>query len=144
MFVRDIMTRDVVSVRPMATLHEAAVLMLERRSDGLPVVDQDGHVLGVVGIKDILRAPWASAAARRVSHEDNLERKAAALKQTSVDAVMAYPALVIGEDRPAIEAVRIMVNLGRHPVPVVRDGRLVGVVSRADVMRAILAVPVEE
>jgi len=142
-FTRDIMNPDVIAIEPDATLRQAAELMLNYGINGLPVVDADGRLVGIVGIKDVLRAPWPSLARGQISHVEPLEQKAQVLDRVHVSRVMARNVRITTEDRPVMEVAAMMSNLGLHPIPVIRDGHLVGIVSRADVVEALLAVPAE-
>jgi CBS-domain-containing membrane protein len=137
MLVKEVMHSPVVTIHAEATLREAAELMLDHGVNGLPVVDAQQHVIGIVGLKDILRAPVPSLARATISRLTTEGAVAGALDTTQVGRVMATPVFSVKEDDPLMVAVAIMVNEGLHPVPVLRDGRLVGVVSRADAVRAI-------
>ncbi len=139
MLIKEIMQSPVITIHAEATLHEAAELMLDHGVNGLPVVDEQQHVIGVIGLKDILRAPMPSLARMTVSRHTPEADIAKHLATTSVARVMATTVFSVKEDDPLMVAAAIMVNDGLHPVPVLRDGRLVGVVSRADAVRAILS-----
>jgi CBS domain-containing protein len=143
MKIKDIMQANVVTVRPDASLREAAQAMLEAGVNGLPVVDDERRVVGIIGLKDILRAPWPSVVQAQVSRMGTLSDKAGALDRATVERVMARTVFSVREDEPVMAAVAIMVNQGLHPVPVLRNGKLVGIVSRADAVRALLQVPAQ-
>ena len=138
MLVKEIMRSPVVTIRPDATLRQAAELMLEHNINGLPVVDDARRVIGIIGLKDILRAPMPSIAHATVSRLATEGDVAKRLDTTLVERVMATTVFSVKEDDPLMTAVAIMVNQGLHPVPVLRGQQLVGVVSRADAVRAIL------
>ena len=139
MLVKEIMNRNVVTVRGGATLAEVAEVMLSRGINGLPVIDPDGRVVGMIGIRDVLRVPTPSRSDMPILRWAKLEEKAADLASTVVDKVMARRVISVGEDADVIEVAGLMANRGVHPIPVLRDGRLVGIVSRADVVRVLLA-----
>ncbi|CAG0945084.1 A-adding tRNA nucleotidyltransferase [Anaerolineae bacterium] len=138
MLVKEIMQSLVFTIPPEATLRQAAELMLEQGINGMPVVDNQGHVVGVIGLKDILRAPMPSLIRATVSRLTSEMDIAKYLDATQVGRVMATTVFSVKEDDPLMTAVAIMVNEGLHPLPVLRDENLVGVVSRADAVRAIL------
>lgn len=141
MKVRDVMTSTVCSVSPETPLKEVAQLLVERRVSGLPVVDADGRVLGVVSEGDFLareaggaqrpRGPlwwtWAAGPDKRA-----IER----MHATTAGKAMTSPAVTVGADRPLSEAAAIMARAQINRLPVVDDGKLVGIISRADVVRA--------
>jgi CBS domain-containing protein len=142
MIVGDIMTQRVVSVGPEATLSEAGELMLRYRVDALPVVGTDGRLIGILGVKDLLAAPLRavhpSARGRYITRYFDLAAKAASLRGLRVADMMMRQVVTVTEATPLEEVVALFVNRGLHPLPVVRDGRLVGLVGRADVLRALL------
>jgi len=140
MRIRDVMTSDVCTVRPETPLKEVAQLLVDRRVSGVPVVDADGRVLGVVSEGDFL-AREAGAAERPRGplwwHWAASPDKAAhRMNATTAGAAMTAPAVTISPDRSLIEAAAIMARSAINRLPVVEEGRLVGIVSRADVVRA--------
>ncbi len=133
------MTRDVVSVSPAMSLKDVAALLHARRISGVPVVTANGILLGVVSEADIV------AKARGVSLEPGVRSnwlfgwdESAALKreaQTAADA-MTLPPVTIEPQKPVAEAARLLVSRRVNRLPVVEDGRLVGIVTRADIVQA--------
>lgn len=138
MLVKEVMQIHVVTIHPEATLREAAQRMLEHGVNGLPVVDQEQQVIGIIGLKDILRAPMPSLARASVSRQTQERDVANRLGSTPVSHVMATKVWTVNEDDPLMLAVTIMVNEGLHPVPVLRHHRLVGIISRADAVHGLL------
>jgi CBS domain-containing protein len=141
MKVKDVMTTDVRTVAPGMSLKEAAQVMVEHRISGVPVVDHDGGVLGVLSEGDLLfkeRTPEERPAALLAWLFDPLQldesRKHAA---HLVGEAMTAPAVTIGPERPLATAASLMLDRGVNRLPVVgRTGRLVGIVTRADLVRA--------
>ncbi len=143
MKVRDVMTTTPVVARPESSLEEAAKLMINNRISGLPVVDLAGRVVGMITEGDLIRraelgtdgrAPsWLSQflapgrAAERFVHTHGLV----------VRDVMTGEVLSVEPDTPLIEVVQVMESQQVKRLPVVDNGRLVGVVSRADLLRAL-------
>jgi CBS domain-containing protein len=140
MRVDELMTRDVVTVTTDTLLKEVAELLVRHRISGLPVCDGEGEVVGVVSEKDILYkelgreerggvplawfAGWRASAAVRAN------------ARTAAD-TMTSPALTIAWGRPVAAAARIMIERDVKRLPVLGDdGALVGIVSRADLVRA--------
>jgi CBS domain-containing protein len=141
MFVREVMTREVLTVGPETPLKDVARLLTERRISGLPVVSGDGAVLGVISEGDFLakdanleppRRPLAWLFGPRARDEATIAR----LRATTAGEAMSAPPITIGPNRPLSEAARIMAEHTVNRLPVVEDGRLVGIVTRADVVRA--------
>jgi CBS domain-containing protein len=137
MVAKDIMTRDTITIRPGVSLAEAAKLMLKHGLNALPVVDQE-HVVGMIGIKDILRAPIPSFYDTLIHKWTRPEEKAALLLEVRVEQVMARNVVSVEEETPVMEVTALMANRGLHPIPVLRESRLIGIIGRADAVRALL------
>lgn len=142
MLVREIMTPNVVTVGPDEPLRRAGELMLRHGLDALPVVDGAGKVVGMVGLKDLLAAParvvHTGARDRYISRYTDLAAKRDVIGRLKVADMMARPVLSVSADTPVEEVIALFVNRGLHPLPVVTDGRLVGIVGRADILRVLL------
>jgi CBS domain-containing protein len=144
MRVDQIMARDVVSVLPEASVREIASLMLERRISGVPVVDAEGKVLGVVSEGDLIRRPeietdrtgrgWLSMF---VSDEERARDFVKSHGRRARE-VMTQPAVCVAPQTALDEAVRIMERHHIKRLPVIEQGRLVGLMTRADLVRALL------
>ncbi|MGE0418559.1 MAG: CBS domain-containing protein [Acetobacteraceae bacterium] len=143
----DLMTRDVAVVRPETSLREAVGIMARRSISGLPVVDADGTLLGMVTEGDLVRwhegyttrqARWLDMLAE--GHELAREfLEGMRSEQHKVRSVMTAGVTTVPEDMPAREIASLMHAKGIKRVPVVRDGRLVGIVARSDLVRALAA-----
>jgi CBS domain-containing protein len=131
------MTEGVVSVTPGASLREAATVLVEHRVSGLPVIDDVGEVVGVLSETDIVMK--ASGGTERSGYlvwffdSDLTGEKVAA---ETVGQAMSSPAVTITPDRTVHEAARIMIEERVNRLPVVRDGKLVGILTRSDIVRA--------
>jgi CBS domain-containing protein len=149
--VGDVMIRDVVTVAPTATLRTAALLLSHKRISGMPVVDDDGRVRGVLSEKDIVRVLQQSGGLglpgglfelllepSGARQKDMLARCRRVLEETEVRAAMTTPAQTIGPTAPTVEAIRTMLSSHINRLPVVENGRLVGIVTRRDVLSAHL------
>jgi CBS domain-containing protein len=139
MRVERVMTRDVLTVAPETPLKDVASLLTGNHISGAPVCDPEGAVLGVVSEADILRKVEGLSAdlggrlgwvLRRL--DDELPKIAA---RTAGEA-MTSPPLTVRPTQQVSEAARLMVDNRINRLPVVARGRLVGIVSRADVLRA--------
>ena len=142
MTVGDVMTRTVVSVRAWTPLKEVAQLLIERRISGVPVVDEAGGLLGIVSEADFLLKEQGAQAIRhrplsRIFGESRASRSnLVKLGALTAGEAMTSPALTIAPDRHISEAAAVMTARGVNRLPVVDRGRLVGIVSRADLVRA--------
>lgn len=142
MKVRDIMRRDVITVRPETPLKEVARLLVEHGISGLPVVDAEGRVLGVVSEADlILKERGPESERPRLLGALLGDRSRAALSKvearTAGDA-MTSPAVTIEPGAPIRAAAALMVERQVNRLPVVEEGRLVGIVTRADLVRTFV------
>lgn len=148
--VKDMMTRSVVSVRPETSIREVARLLIEHRISGLPVVDDAGAVVGVVSEGDLLvhgrdvdhvpRRPLARLFGRQSAKKRKLKAKAQA--RTAGEAMTA-PAIMADVTAPVHTAATLMSDHRIKRLPVVADGRLVGIVTRADIVRAFVRTDAE-
>lgn len=142
MTVRDVMTRPVASVQRGTPLRDVAQVLVDHSISGVPVVDTDGAVLGVVSEGDFLIKAQGRDAVRhrrlaRILGESG-ESRAQLAKLAAVNAAeaMSAPPVTIESSRPITEAAAVMTARGVNRLPVVDDGRLVGIVTRADLVRA--------
>jgi CBS-domain-containing membrane protein len=134
----EIMQRDVVTVPSGSSLADAAHLLLAHGINAVPVLSDAGRVVGVVGIRDILRVPLPSHSDERILRYDALEEKARHLTTMTVDQVMNRRLVSVAEDEHIMEVAAMMANRGVHPILVLRDGALAGVIGRADIARVLL------
>jgi CBS domain-containing protein len=138
MKVCDLMSTEVLTARPEMSLKEAASLLARTGISGLPVVGEGGAVVGVLSEADIVVK--AGGEGRRkgllawlVEPELDLDEKIAA---TTVGEAMSVPAVTISPDKQVHQAAGLMVSEAVNRLPVVDDGKLVGILTRADVVRA--------
>jgi len=141
----DLMTRNVAVARPEASLLEVVKLLAQRHISGMPVVDDAGTVVGMITEGDLVR--W---------HEGYTERQARWLdmlaegldlapafiegiqeQHRKVKSVMTPGATTVSEDTPARDVARLMYAKNIKRIPVLRDGKLVGIVARSDLVRAL-------
>lgn len=140
---RDIMARQVVAVKPEESLAEVAEAMGQNGVSGVPVLDKTGKVLGVITEKDFLVRMGVKDPKNFMSvvAECLQVKKCVALPmrtQTARD-IMSAPAVTVSPDTPVRTISQILVDKGINRVPVVdRKGVLVGLVSRADIVRAAM------
>lgn len=138
MMVREIMSKEVVTVRPETPLKEVARILAERRISGVPVVAPDGAVLGVVSERDVLFKERQSDDYRGPLGWLFEDTEVVRWKHEAREAgdTMTTPAITIASGRPVADAARLMLDMAVNRLPVVDSGRLVGIVTRADLVRA--------
>ena len=138
MKAKDVMTVDVITVRPETSVDRVAHLMLERRISGVPVLDDDDRLVGMVTEGDLMRrselrvsplASWTSMEKRARDYARGHGREA--------KDVMTADVITVGEEMPVGDVAALLEEAGIKRVPVMRGGQLVGIVSRADLLRAL-------
>ena len=146
MRAKNIMTAPVVSVEPDATVAQAVEIMLQNRISGLPVVDKDGHLVGIVTEGDFLRRAETGTERRRRRWLEFLVgpgRLAAEYTHShsrKVEDVMTRDPITVSEEAPLEEIVELMERHQIKRVPVVSEQHLVGIVSRANLLQALASV----
>ncbi len=142
--VGDVMTRQVVSAREDTPLKELARLMYEADVSGLPVVDADGRLVGIVSEADLLRAetqgpPRRSRFLEWFIDRERLERIERRSQDQRAGDVMTRDVVTTGPDVSVREAAKLLLESGVKRLPVVDgSGRVVGIVSRHDLLSPFL------
>ena len=145
MRVEDFMTRRVVTITPDTTLLAAAKLMLEHRVGGLPVLDASGRMIGVFSESDLLReegedgSPWL----QMMVGPDGKPAEPPRLDARKVGDVMTRQLITIAPGASIAQACRLLHEHRLRRLPVVESDKLVGMIARADLVRAV-AVSAEE
>jgi CBS domain-containing protein len=143
MRIKDIMSKTVITVSPTTTIAEAINLMIGARISGVPVVDEAGALVGVLSESDLLRRVEVGTQRRR-SHwlEWLIEPGRLAAEYVRANGrlareVMTVDPITIADDASVKDAVSIMERRKVKRLPVVHGGKLVGIISRADVIRSL-------
>lgn len=137
--VEEIMARDVIAVRPDTSLQTATELMLEHAISGMPVVDEEGRLAGMLSKTDLVRHRLADEDEAIVARLPNGQHL---LEDTTVEEVMTRQVLTVPEGASLAEAAKIMVNAGVHRVPVLSaSGALAGLISTSDIVRWVAGLP---
>lgn len=146
MLAKDIMTTNVVKVHPGDTVDEVIKLLVDNRISGIPVVDDDDVVIGVVTEADLLvrtqklHVPSYIQILGGIIYLDDpgdLKDELRKLAAVKVEDMMTANPVTVEEDTLVDEIASIMADEGINRVPVVRAGRIVGIVSRADIIRSL-------
>lgn len=140
MLVRDAMTPGPVTIDAEAPVETAVATMRERRLRHLPVVDDTGRLIGIVTDRDLRSALLGPAIADYLpSAQGRLRRMAAGLNEIRVTHVMTWGAVTVGPEAPLAQAAAIMADARVGSLPVVDHGRLIGIVTERDVVKALAA-----
>ncbi|MDH3733066.1 MAG: CBS domain-containing protein [Gemmatimonadota bacterium] len=134
MLVSDVMTRDVVSAAPETPLDEAADTLVRRRLRAIPVTDGEGHVVGMLTDRQVMThflPGLEDPAAGRPDRPD-------VIREGTVRDVMERTVMCVNESEPLGDVVRLMLDKEIERLPVVSDSRLVGFLTRGDIIRRLL------
>ncbi len=147
MLAREIMSREVITVSPEEKVEKAARILVDNKISGLPVVDANNHVVGIITEKDLigraseLKVPFYITLFDSIIFLENPIRFNNDVKKyiaTQVKDAMTRKVYVVEEDTPVSEIVEIMQKRAINRVPVVRNDKLVGIITRNDVLRTLV------
>ena len=142
--VRDIMTRDIVKVTPGTSVSDIALLMSQHRISGVPVVDEQDRVLGVVTELDMVvrntrfKLPAFFTlldATIYLETPAHIKERLHHMLGLTAREIMSEKAMTITADASIEDLAELMVGRQVNPIPVVENGRLAGIVSRSDIVR---------
>jgi CBS domain-containing protein len=143
-FVRDIMTRSIVKVTQDASVSEIALLMSQHRISGVPVVDEQDRVLGVVTELDMVvrntrfKLPAFFTLLNATIYFEtpgHIKERLHHMLGLTAGEIMSEKAVSVSAGANIEDLAELMVGKQVNPIPVVEDGRLVGMVSRSDIVR---------
>jgi CBS domain-containing protein len=137
--VADLMTRDPVVLRTHEALVVVARKLLRWRISGAPVVSDNGQLVGFISEKDLVS--WHAKMIESLSSDDarlDPAEYGRRFKNESAGAAMSHPAVSIDADAPLMAVVDVFRHRRLRRLPVTRDGKLIGMISRSDVLRAML------
>jgi len=141
MKIQDIMTRDLVTVSPQTPIHKAARLMADHGISGLPVISDEGRLVGVISEGDLIlrqtkpeKRPWWRAF---FDDAECLAREYQKAIGTTVGEVMTRSVISISPSFDIEVAATILNTRGIRRLPVVHNGQVVGIISRGDLVKAL-------
>jgi CBS domain-containing protein len=141
----DIMTRDVVSVKPETTVEELARLLIKHKFSGVPVVDDQNNLVGIVTENDLisqnkrLHIPTIIRLfdAYIMLGSERFDNEIKKMAATTVDEIYKKDVVSISEETTVEEIATIMSEQKIYLLPVIRDGNVVGIVGKADIVRSM-------
>ncbi len=145
-----IMSKNVVSVRADTPVRDVSALMTEKRISGLPVVAANGQVIGIVSQSDLLHRHELGTEVRQkwwlkiFSDPNRMAQEFCKAHGLKAEDVMSRHVLSVGENTDLADVTAILDRNHIKRVPVLRDGKLVGLITRADLVKALMAAPVRE
>lgn len=146
--VSEVMTREVITLKPDLTIQQAWLLMLKNKVKAAPVIDSSKKVVGILTDEDLLEragiSQRLSVAIRMDTDEINQELRSLASSPLKVNDVMTHPVIIAQRDEALGVVTTRMVKSGLKRLPVVdAEGRLVGMISRLDILRQVAKVAFE-
>jgi acetoin utilization protein AcuB len=134
MLIRELMTGGLITVRPETSVQDARDLMRKETIRHLPVTGPGGVLAGIVTDRDVrlnLPSRATSLSAQEIGH---------LLSRLTVGEIMTRSVITIGPDSPAREGARLMLDHRIGALPVLDDGRLIGIITETDIVRAFVRV----
>ena len=140
MLVTEVMTKDVITVSPDDSLKDVGEILKERRISGVPVIDAKGNIVGIVTLTDMLRV------LDQIYKWQEMERRIPGLKlsemftkeksEAKVRNVMTKSVYTLDENRTIEDVMRMMFDKRVHTIPIAREGKLLGIVGKRDLVAA--------
>ena len=149
MRAHQIMTRKVITVGPDCSIADAANLMLRNHISGLPVLDKVGDLIGIVSEGDFLRRSEIGTQRKRPSwlqfltSTGRLADEFVDERGRKIGDVMTRDPVTVSDDTPLDEMVSLMESKGVKRLPVMRNGKMVGIVTRANLLQAVASMAKE-
>lgn len=143
---KDIMTKDVITVRPDTSIEALSSLLVKYEISGVPVVDDSGELYGIVTDNDLisrnkrLHIPTVVSfldAAIYLESSKKFEQEVKRLTATRVGDICVRKVVTIGEDTTVVDIATIMSEKKVHLLPVIKAGKLAGIVGKRDMVKAV-------
>lgn len=138
MLLKDMMTRNVITVSPNSSLREVGQMLKEKKISGIPVIETDGSIVGIVTVTDILKI------LKEIYQWQEIERKTVGLSVSEllgkeslnkkVKDVMTKNVFTLDENKTVKDLMQLMFTKNAHTIPITRDGRLVGIIGKRDLV----------
>jgi CBS domain-containing protein len=144
--VSEIMTREVVTVGPDTRITEAARLLLDNHYNGLPVVNEEGELIGILCQSDIIfqqrKMPMPTIFTLLdgiipLTSMSHLEKEVQKMSATNVEQAMTPDPVTTDPDSSIEDVAELMVRKNYHTIPVVQDRKLVGILGKEDVLKTL-------
>jgi len=147
MLVKDIMTKDLVTVKEEDTVDYVAKLLIEKNIGGVPVVNDENRVVGIVTESDLiykdkkLHIPSFIRVLDGLIFLESLKKFEEEIKKIAgykIKDIMTTPVVTLDENSTVEDAATIMIEKKINRIPIVRDGKLVGIISKSDIVRSLV------
>jgi CBS domain-containing protein len=143
----DIMSKDVVTVYPDTGITKAAQVMLDNHFGGLPVVDEEGYVKGIICQSDLMvqqgKIPLPSFfvildTAIALKSQKNIEKEVSKMAAIKVSEAMTPDPITVDPETSLEDIATLMVKHNIHTIPVLHKGKVVGIIGKEDIIRTLL------
>lgn len=143
---RDIMKRDVITVRPDTSVEELGRLFIDKNISGAPVIDEDGRLFGIVTENDLIskekrfHIPTIIRifdAIIPIESDAKIEKEIRKMAASTVSDICTRDVVTVEEDTPINDIATIMTERRIHLIPVMKKGRVAGIIGKKDFIRAI-------
>jgi len=143
---KDIMTRDVIVVRPETGIEELAKILVEHKISGAPVVNEDGEIIGIVTENDLISRNKRIHIPTFIRLFDafimlerprKMEEEIKKMIATTVGDICTKNVITVSEDTPVEDIATIMAEKKVHLIPVVDGKRVVGIIGKVDIIKAM-------
>ncbi len=145
MKAKDIMTRDVITVKPDTSVNEFGKLLMEKHISGAPVVDESGRLYGIVTESDLINRerPLHIPTVVRIfdaiiplERYSQMEKEIEMMTSMYVGQICSREVITIDEETTIQEIAEIMIVQKKHLIPVMKDGVIAGIVAKKDIIKA--------
>ena len=143
MLVKEVMIKNVVTIKAAQTLAKAAEILVKNNISGAPVVGENNKLIGMISEKDLFKALYPDLKDILLNIKAWFVKEKASFKinekkKVFIKSLMAKEVISIEEDDSILKAGALMLSSNIHRLPVLRKGKLVGLVSRRDIFRKLL------
>jgi CBS domain-containing protein len=146
------MTKDIITVSPDTEVVKAAKILLEKRINGLPVVDESGKLVGILCQSDLIAQQKSIPIPSLFTLLDGfmpltimkrIDKEVEKIAAITVEQAMTPKPVTVDPDADIEEVARLMVDKNYHTIPVLDGGKVVGIVGKEDILKTLLSGPQE-
>jgi CBS domain-containing protein len=132
MVAKDLMTKDLATISPDASLHDVGLLIKEKRINGVPIVDEEKNLLGIITLTDLLNIIHILSKKMDMNKEAHINHLKTLFKEKKVKEFMVKKVASLKEDSSLTDIMDLMFNKKVHTIPIVNDNKLIGVLGKHD------------
>jgi CBS domain-containing protein len=142
MKIKNVFRPEVITINVNSSFEEAVAILYKNKISGVPVVDDDGKIVGILSEKDLFKVLYPYETSFALNPEmyldfESRENKVDDIKNKKISEFMSKNVIVVDVEMPLLKAGGLMLARGIHRLPVLENGKLVGIVSRSDIFGRI-------